>query len=398
VTEKIRCQLCNAQVHSIQIHLRDSHPEVTLEEYQSKYPDAPILSELAKSKLEEQRKQREGASPTTEMSAAPAPLHVVGGVVSKVTKPFHELFDLGSVAAALNAKGGPIPVEVLTPAHYITPADKDLVPAVDPNHVYDVELLKNLVMGIEMNVPVLAWGHAGTGKTTTLLQICARTQRPAIRIQHTINTEEAHVIGQWIVKKGETVFQYGPLALAMLHGWVYIADEYDFALPSVLAVYQPVLEGNALFIKDAPPEMRVVKPHPNFRFCATGNTNGSGDETGLYQGTQLQNAANYDRFGITVQVRYMKPELETLVVMNQAKTSRKDAEKLVDFANRVRETFDKGTISTTVSPRALIRAASIGMKRGSYLMGLNLAFINRLGKVDREAVVAVAQRIFGTGV
>ena len=28
------------------------------------------------------------------------------------------------------------------------------------------------------------------------------------------------------------------------------------------------------------------------------NTNGSGDETGLYQGTLIQNSANYDRFGM----------------------------------------------------------------------------------------------------
>ena len=37
----------------------------------------------------------------------------------------------------------------------------------------------------------------------------------------------------------------------MKHGWVYLADEYDFAFPQILGVYQPVLEGEALVIKEA---------------------------------------------------------------------------------------------------------------------------------------------------
>lgn len=69
----------------------------------------------------------------------------------------------------------------------------------------------------------------------------------------------------------------------MKHGWVYLADEYDFAFPQILGVYQPVLEGEALVIKEATPEWRRITPHERFAFIGTGNTNGSGDETGLYQ-------------------------------------------------------------------------------------------------------------------
>lgn len=398
VEERIACALCDAKVHSMQLHLRDNHPGVTLADYQQKFPEAPIYSEFAKRKIAEKKAaEAAGKTSTTAMAGTGAsPLQVVNAP-AKAHKAFHELFDLGSTPAAMNAKGAPIPVEVLTLASLSSPADRDLIPMVDPNYVFDLENLKNAVMAIELPTPLYVWGHAGVGKTTLLLQVAARTGRPTVRVQHTINTEEAHIIGQWIVKDGQTVFQYGPLALAMIHGWVYIADEYDFALPSVLAVYQPVLEGNALFIKDAPPDQRLIRPHPNFRFCATGNTNGSGDETGLYQGTLTQNSANYDRFGITVQQRYMKPELESLMIQNVCKASRKDADKIVDFAGRVREAFDNAKISSTVSPRALITATKIGLRRGSYLIGLELAFINKLGKVDRVAVTEIAQRFFGSG-
>jgi cobaltochelatase CobS len=216
-----------------------------------------------------------------------------------------------------------------------------------------------------------------------------------LRIQHTVNTEESHIVGQWTARGGETHFEHGPLPLAMKNGWVYLADEYDFALPSVLAVYQPVLEGKALVIKEADAANRIVRPHPNFRFVATGNTNGSGDETGLYQGTSIQNAANYDRFHMVLEVGYMNPNFEVQILVNQARIAKGDAEKLVDFANRVRESYSGNKISSPISPRTLIAAAQIGLRKGTYRAGIALSFANKLSKVDREVVDGLAQRIFG---
>jgi cobaltochelatase CobS len=199
-----------------------------------------------------------------------------------------------------------------------------------------------------------------------------------------------------LARDGSTYFEPGPLALAMKHGWVYCADEYDFAMPAVLAVYQPVLEGEPLYIKEAPPEWRHIVPHPNFRFVATGNTNGSGDETGLYQGTQLGNAANYSRFAVTEEVGYMAPKIEAAVVAQQSGAAISDAERVVDFANEVREAFKASRISATISPRELIAAAKVGLVKGSdWRTGLKLAFTNRLPRVDKETVEQFAQRVFG---
>jgi cobaltochelatase CobS len=183
--------------------------------------------------------------------------------------------------------------------------------------------------------------------------------------------------------------------MAMINGWAFLADEYDFAKPSVLAVYQPVLEGKSLVIKEAPPEMRVIKPHPQFRFVATGNTNGSGDETGLYQGTLVQNGANYDRFGMVIHKKYMDRAAEETILKNHCKLVDADAKKMVEFATLIRQSYDAAKVSDTISPRALINASRIGVMRGSFRQGLNLAFINKLSKIDREVADGLAQRIFG---
>lgn len=377
-------------VHSIALHLRDEHPEFSVDAYASKFPGAPLLSEYAKERLAQRAAEKAAAGPAVAHAAAASvtPLHAA---VAKTQKFFHEVFELGDTPEARNARGEPIPVTVLEP----DPVTAEFIPDVDPNHVWDIEILKNTLMAFELNMPIYEWGHAGTGKTTDLLNVCARTKRPAIRVQHTANTEESHILGQRIAIKGETPFVLGPLPFAMKHGLVYIADEYDFAMPSVLSVYQPVLEGNALVIKEADPADRIIRPHPMFRFCATGNTNGSGDDTGLYQGTMIQNAANYDRFGMVIEKHYMKADHEIQIIASQASIAKGDSKKLVDFATKVREAFGSAKISNTISPRALINAAKIGVRRGNLRTGIALSFGNKLNKVDREVVDGIAQRIFG---
>ena len=313
------------------------------------------------------------------------------GTIAK--KELHKVFDIPE-KSALSARGTPINISVIE-GH-----SRDVqmfVPEVDNNYIFPIDNLKNIIVGLEINAPVLVWGMHGTGKTTLIEQVCARTQRPWFRVQHTSSTEEADIVGQYVVKNGETVFELGPLPKAMMNGLTYVADEYDFALPSVVAVYQSVLEGKPLVIKEAPHELRVIKPHPNFRFLATGNTNGAGDETGLYQGTTMQNAAAYSRFQITLKMDYMPKDQEVSVLMAQAGLAKADAETLVMIAEKIREKFANREIETTISPRELITAGRLACLFGmvpDLERGLNLSFMNRLNSTDKRAVEDFTAKYF----
>jgi cobaltochelatase CobS len=382
IEARITCAICGAKVHAISIHLQRDHAELemTQTDYEVKYPGHPVFSEVVLSKLAEKKRLAAATSVTADFTSD----------FETEPKAFHELFALGKVRPALNARGAPIPITTVTKT-----AHKNMVPDVDPNYVFNLDVLKTLLMGIEMNIPVYLWGHSGTGKTTIYEQIGARTGRPMLRVQHTANMEEEHVLGGWRLRDGKTVFDLGPLPMAMKFGWVYLADEYDFGRPEVLSLYQPVLEGKPLVIKEADHENRVIRPHPGFRFLATGNTNGQGDETGLYVGTTIQNAANYERFGIVEKMPFMAEELEVVLVSQQAQIPLLDAKKLVDFAKRIRAEFESSKISNPISPRSLIFAGRLGMARSNYLYGLEKSYINRLTEVDREAAMQLANRVFG---
>lgn len=402
---KITCHIDGARVHSVQLHIQNNHPDWTLDRYREEYPKAPLLSERAQKAL----RDREKVTATSQLIEQPADT-----VVTK--KEFlHDVFGFGDAPAARSAvTGDPIEIAVME-GH-----SKETIPyiaQIDPNYVFNIDLVKKIVIGLEINMPIYLWGYHGTGKTTALEQVSARTGRPFMRVQHTINTEESHILGQFLVRPKDieeeeiaadgsrhtvkrvtntTDYQLGPLPLAMLYGMVYCADEYDFAMPSVTAVYQPVLEGKPLVIKEAPEEFRVIRPHPNFRFVATGNTNGVGDETGLYQGTMIQNAANYSRFPITEEVEYMDKKIEESILISQTGIDKPSATKIVKYADEVRKSFKDGRIGMTVSPRELINAATLGIAfGGDWMRGLQLSFANRLSRVDKKVVEEYAQRIFG---
>jgi cobaltochelatase CobS len=97
---------------------------------------------------------------------------------------------------------------------------------------------------------------------------------------------------------------------------------------------------------------------------------------------------------VVEQMPYMEKKLEARLVSQQAGIPLKDAEKLVDFAGRIRAEFDGGRMGNPISPRSLIYAAQIGVARINYRTGLEKAFINRLTSVDRESATQVAQRVF----
>ncbi|MTH61091.1 AAA family ATPase [Paracoccus litorisediminis] len=404
--DKIKCEIDGQMIHSVQLHIQANYADSwTVDRYKAEYPDAPLLSDFAMQYIQKQQKAAAPAAPAAPAVATATPHEPAvqaefqqvlpgGGSYTEATEHMHTLFDFGDVPAAKGASGTPITVKVLRDH---SAEHMPYLQAVDQGYVFNIDLVKKILVAFTLNKPLLLWGMHGTGKTTAVQQVCARTGRPVMRVQHTINMQESEVIGQWIVKNGQTEYQLGPLAMAMLFGWTYIADEYDFAMPSVTAVYQPVMEGQPLIIKDAPPHLRKITPHRDFRFVATGNTNGQGDETGLYQGTLMQNSANYSRFGVTEEVHYMDEATEQAILRSKAGAPAQNAKQIVSFANKVREAFKDGKISMTISPREMINAAQLGLAfGGNWRMGIDLAFANRLPRTDKIVAGEVAQRIFGS--
>lgn len=85
---------------------------------------------------------------------------------------------------------------------------------------------------------------------------------------------------------------------------------------------------------------RLVTPHPLFRFAATANTRGQGDEYGMYQGTRTMNASLIDRFSSFIEFNYMKPDRECVTRQLVPALAKDIADKMSQFAAEVRSAFE----------------------------------------------------------
>lgn len=278
-----------------------------------------------------------------------------------------------------------------------------------------VSATKLLALAMERGMTAYVYGPHGSGKSQLVLQYAQRTNRPLVRFIHQGSMDAATVLGTPSVSKEHGIwFNPGLLPLAVKYGYVYLADEYDYSDPSINSVYQAVLEGEPLVIPEAcaamsesnkglPPEAYVdwrhVEPHPDFRFVATGNTNGQGDQTGLYSGTNIGNAANYSRFAVTMKVDYLEAAQEIDVLTSSTHLRKEDAANFVRWANIVRgrtsdRSEDNVDVMLPVSTRELVNIVDTSLALMDFTAGVKASYTERLNPSDAMAALSIFQRIF----
>ena len=202
--------------------------------------------------------------------------------------------------------------------------------------------------------PVFITGLSGNGKTMMIEQVHADLKKELFRVNITIETDEDDLIGHYALIDGKTVWQDGPVVLAMERGATLLLDEVDLASNKIMCL-QPVLEGNPLLIKK---EGRIVRPKTGFTVMATANTKGKGSEDGRFIGTNILNEAFLERFPITVEQEYPSVSVEKKIInklmFSLGCLDEEFSGKLVDWADLIRKTFYDGGVDEIIATRRLV--------------------------------------------
>ena len=248
------------------------------------------------------------------------------------------------------------------------------------------------VLKSNMFYPMVITGHSGNGKTFGVEQSCARLDKECVRVNFTVETDEDDLLGHYVLIDGKTVWQDGPVPTAMKRGAVLLLDEYDLASSKIMAL-QSVLEGKPLFIKKI---NTYVYPKNGFNIVATANTKGKGSEDGRYIGTNIHNEAFLDRFPITFEQPYPSKGMEIKMVLNHmesvGKVDADFAEKLVDWANITRVTFNEGAIDELIATRRLVHIVRAFAIFNDKMKAINLC-INRFDDVTRQSFSELYEKI-----
>ena len=258
---------------------------------------------------------------------------------------------------------------------------------------------------LRLDDPLYIYGPTGCGKSQGVRQVAACLNWPVYEVTGHSRLEFPELAGGFHVKDGNMVWHDGPLTAALRGGGVLLINEMDLLAPETAAGLNSILDGSPLFV----PELNEYIPrHPEFRFIATGNSNGSGDATGLYQGVLRQNIALMSRF-TTVQATYLSPDEEMQILRAKLPNLPKGiGQTMIKIANEIRKAFVGNTesdtrdrVSVTMSPRDLLRWGKLALafqplaEQGEDVLAYSFdrAFAFRADAPTRVTLHAIKQRV-----
>jgi MoxR-like ATPase len=231
----------------------------------------------------------------------------------------------------------------------------NLIPKKDPQYVSwgHFKDIKSILQS-KVFYPIFVTGLSGNGKTSMIREVCAKLKRDMVRVNITIETDEDDLLGGFRLVNGETVWQDGPLVVAMKTGAVALIDEVDLASHKIMCL-QPIMEGQPIYLKKI---NQVIYPADGFNIVATANTKGKGSGDGRFMGTNILNEAFLDRFSATFYQEYPSISFEEKILKKQFakyEISEDDfVQKLVKWADVIRRSFKEGAVDDIVTTRRLI--------------------------------------------
>ena len=280
------------------------------------------------------------------------------------------------------------------------------VPQIDENYIFRGSSLLRILYALLANKRSYLWGDSGTGKTSLVEQVAARLNTPFLRMNFDSDVSRMDLVGRdTLSKDGDTTiskFVDGILP-QMLSGPNFCCfDEVDFCRPDVAYVMQRLLEGDGLVITED--GGRVVKPHPMCRIFATGNTQGQGDDRGMYAGARVQSAAMLDRFGCWVHVEYLdSAERLDLMQKRVPNIEANDLDKVAQYVSEHIEAFKDAKVMQPITPRGYVDLceATVMFKTVyppanshlAFMEAINMVVLDRATSQDRAVLQGIVQRI-----
>lgn len=266
----------------------------------------------------------------------------------------------------------------------------------DKNYFFHEIVLKKLILWMDKDTPnrnVFIPGDGGTGKTSLFVEFGARMGEDVYAKSCSGRTRFADLVGSLIIAEdGTTKFVDGPLTKAYRNGGIFLANEITRMDAGEQMLLVDVLDKRSYLTIAETGEM--IYPHDNFRFAATGNSVGFGDESGGYAGEKRSSNAFLDRFWKIV-LPELTEEQEIEVCKRYAPSLTDDIVKgMTKLARETRKQFigNGGSLRICIQTRALFSWAMLSehyaLMRGidPLLESLNDSVLNAAPGLERQAI------------
>jgi nitric oxide reductase NorQ protein len=195
-------------------------------------------------------------------------------------------------------------------------------------------------------LPLLLKGPTGCGKSRLVAHMAARAGVELITVACHDDTSASDLLGRWLLKGGDTVWQDGPVTRAVRRGAVLYLDEIAEARPDVIVALHPLTDHRrTLYLDRLDEEVVAVK---GFQLVCSFNP-------GYQQGAKELRPSTRQRF-VTCAMSWPRPELEQRIVVGETRCEPAVAARLVALAAKLRGATHIG-LAEAPSTRLLVDAA-----------------------------------------
>ncbi len=204
----------------------------------------------------------------------------------------------------------------------------------------------------ESHIPMIIKGPTGCGKTRFIEHMAYELKLPLITVSCHEDLTAADLVGRFHFRDGETVWQDGPLTLAVRHGGICYLDEIVEARKDTTVIIHSLTDDRRILYIDKTGE--VIRAHKNFMMVLSYNPGYQSIVKDLKQSTK-------QRFGC---LTFDNPatDVETEIIRTETGLEEEDSRKLAEMGEKIRELKGFG-LDEGVSSRLLVYAGRL-MKQG----------------------------------
>ena len=197
-------------------------------------------------------------------------------------------------------------------------------------------------------LPFLLKGPTGVGKSRFIEYMAARLDLHLISIACHEETSAVDLLGRYIIKGHETIWQDGPLTRAVRTGSMIYLDEIAEARPDVIVAIHSLTDHRRMLYLDRKNE--EISAEPNFMLVASYNP-------GYQAGWKELKPSTRQRF-VSMTFNHPEPKVEMEILEGETGIEPGLRKKLVKLAGKIRN-LNELSLTESVSTRLLVDAAKL---------------------------------------